>query len=507
MEGVLKQLRNTEKNRQQDHKLNYYLKWEKTGALATVLVQTDGKERKPDALEYKEVKKWKELTEAEEVYRAIIDFNTNHLLGSSGSPFATTPLVEEIGLVGGGEAVDQILNGTYHIGTALQGRKDANELQAFITALLLPKGNKGENRKKVCTTITREDFQGVFRKAREKTASYPGIHMGNYKAISMDNYLSEIHAQVLSWPFQYGFTYARWQRTLHAMLMKEDHPYIHRLRIIQLFETDFNAAIRILYCRRLIPHGDKYNLHNPQALGGRKGHVIHDLLEQLQVTAINSKVCRQPTTYCFNDQTGNFDQIRPNLTGIEAQRLGMPNKTTIFFAKTLTGVTHGIRTGHGISEETIDPTPEMGEIGQGVSNGPACNHVQTCPLIEPFEKLTHGVHMQDPTGEIELYQWVLSWIDDNTNTASHSPEATKEEILQSLRDNCQTWHHLACITGGELSIHKCVAYIVIWIYTHDNTRFHMSSVDETPGDVTLPADEDPQKSLKSRGKITGKQSV
>lgn len=41
--------------------------------------------------------------------------------------------------------------------------------------------------------------------------------------------------------------------------------------------------------------------------------------------------------------------------------------------------------------------------------------------------------MSEPTGAMEVVQWILSWVDGNTNTKSHSSEATTQKILQALR--------------------------------------------------------------------------
>ena len=62
------------------------------------------------------------------------------------------------------------------------------------------------------------------------------------------------------------------------MLQKKDLPYITKLRIIQLFEADFNTTLKIIYSRKLMQFGDKYHLNSDETYGARKGRNTHGAL-------------------------------------------------------------------------------------------------------------------------------------------------------------------------------------------------------------------------------------
>ena len=121
MESKLKQIRNVESSSKQHQKINWYMIPPRTGALSSILVpeegelkNSEGKYRTP--AEYRAIEDlsdWKEKTDAAEIYRVILDYNTNHLKSSSISPFAQSPLVDEIGILGNGAAVEVILEQTY----------------------------------------------------------------------------------------------------------------------------------------------------------------------------------------------------------------------------------------------------------------------------------------------------------------------------------------------------------------------------------------------------------
>jgi hypothetical protein len=55
--------------------------------------------------------------------------------------------------------------------------------------------------------ITPEEFVSTYSVASEQTSSSPsGRHIGHYKAILKDPVLVRLHSQMMSIPFQVGFT-------------------------------------------------------------------------------------------------------------------------------------------------------------------------------------------------------------------------------------------------------------------------------------------------------------
>ena len=87
-------------------------------------------------------------------------------------------------------------------------------------------------------------------KSAETSCGPSGLSMPHWKAAAEDDLLSEIHSMLITAPFQYGFSYDAWEVSLHCMLLKDKLPYWLRLRIIQLFEADFNVALNLILGRR-----------------------------------------------------------------------------------------------------------------------------------------------------------------------------------------------------------------------------------------------------------------
>lgn len=281
--------------------------------------------------------------------------------------------------------------------------------------------------------MRQEKFEKLFCETPERTSPSPsGLHIGQYKAIFSDPDLAQVETLAINIPFQYGFSYKRWQNSTHIMLKKEALPYIHQLRIIQLFEADFNASLKILYSHRMMPHGDKNNFSGEQAQGAQKGRTPQDLIINLQYTAINSAVTRTPISYCFNDQKGNFDKIRHNSNGVLQRRMGMSKEATLTTTKTLSHMKHKIRTAHGLSKGYISPSLEMVGSGQDSGHGSASNHVQSVPIINSLSQMTKGSFMIDPTGSRKNKQHAVGWIDNVTLKESSHPTITYRQMLISI---------------------------------------------------------------------------
>ena len=95
------------------------------------------------------------------------------------------------------------------------------------------------------------------------------------------------------------------------MIQKKRHRFAQKLRIIQLFEGDFNAGLKYLLHigRALIWHAHDNEIIDEEVYGSRKGKAGTEVLINLQLLADHSKTWKINTAVLFNDMTGCFDQI------------------------------------------------------------------------------------------------------------------------------------------------------------------------------------------------------
>lgn len=130
------------------------------------------------------------------------------------------------------------------------------EASAFIKALQYTVDSNGQLvTEKFEWKFGLDEYRQVFKHTCEETACGPsGLHMSFWKVALERDAIAEVHTFFIWAAFELGFLYDRWQMSWHCMLQKKKHPYYHKMRIIQLFEGDFNEGLKYLLGRQLMRH-------------------------------------------------------------------------------------------------------------------------------------------------------------------------------------------------------------------------------------------------------------
>ena len=118
----------------------------------------------------------------------------------------------------------------------------------------------GMEAKKISQPIKKQEFINYFKAKAEKTGSSPsGRHMGHYKSILDNEGLIQLHLIMMNIPLKCGFSCDRWKKSLSVMIEKDKgSPKITRLRIIQLFEADYNMILSTVFGKRMMRFAQKY---------------------------------------------------------------------------------------------------------------------------------------------------------------------------------------------------------------------------------------------------------
>jgi hypothetical protein len=135
------------------------------------------------------------------------------------------------------------LNDEKNLDVASKYDNVSEELNVFIRAMTRPRNSHGFVLPDFDWSFGVQEYKNTFRKTREATSCGPsGINMSFWKACAEDDNLAQVQSFFIEKAFQYGFSYPRWQVSWHCMLQKDSTPYLHRLRIIQLFEGNTSWA-------------------------------------------------------------------------------------------------------------------------------------------------------------------------------------------------------------------------------------------------------------------------
>jgi hypothetical protein len=209
---------------------------------------------------------FRKLTIPSEIEYYLMERNRRHFGQAHGTPFTIAPLADLINWQADTNAAELILKGEF-----------SNDELDDVTQLLLQHCEATTQLDSISTRLTLDEFIGKIRVWRESTSTSPSSrHLGHYKALikpitiacepwEQDTIeggrvaLLQAHLHIINYCLTHGYSLQRWQHVVNVMILKEagDH-WIHRLRVIHLFEADYNLILSVKW-RQQIYAADKQN--------------------------------------------------------------------------------------------------------------------------------------------------------------------------------------------------------------------------------------------------------
>jgi hypothetical protein len=125
-------------------------------------------------------------------------------------------------------------------------------LKEFLSSFFFPSHARKLEEKS--TKIMEDDVKSGFGRWKEASSTSPsGQHLGHYRAIIQHHILLECLTKFMAIAIERGISITRWQRSINVMLEKDPgQPQISRLRIIHLFEADFNFFLKVMWGSQLV---------------------------------------------------------------------------------------------------------------------------------------------------------------------------------------------------------------------------------------------------------------
>jgi len=242
----------------------------------------------------------RECTEKQELEAACLAEAGRRFTQAQHTPFLTEPLLSIFGETGlKKRAFRQVLDGTFRV------PDNCDRLtQRFLSAARRP-----PDVQEVAPRSTQEYLQG-WRKARESTSSsMSGIHFGHYIAGTFNPEILIINRTMADIPMKTGYSPERWKHGLNVLLEKVPGDVnIKKLRIILLFEADFNANNKWIG-RAVMRRAEDCALLAPEQYGSRnrKSAIIQCLNKCLFYDLLWFR--RQPAALCSNDAKSCYNRI------------------------------------------------------------------------------------------------------------------------------------------------------------------------------------------------------
>jgi hypothetical protein len=192
------------------------------------------------------------------------------------------------------------------------------------------------------------------------------------------SHLAEMHAQMTSLPFLYGFTCERWKKFIDCILEKSPGVVeIHTVRIIVLVEGQWNTALKHYYPRLLMSEAETTGIHGDQ-WGGRYGRTAPDLQLRKMMFWEYGRFARLTLGGNYGDLQSCYDRIMSFFSNIAARKKGMWKENCICRALTLLHSERHVKTATGVSKGYY--TNEAPELNQrkNLIEGEDCS-LQPCP--------------------------------------------------------------------------------------------------------------------------------
>ena len=399
------------------------------------------------------------VLESEAMEDHLLRYNRKWFRQASETPFGGGDLYDMTQFSGLTHEVDAILNGN-HVDD--MGIPMSIEMRTFLQQMQRP-----ANIADIETAISTDDYTYGIKGWKETTSTSPsGRHLGHYKAALGCPIVTALHVRMINLPILYGFAPERWCLSVTPLIEKEaGKPFLTRLRVIHLFEADYNLFLKIHYSR-IVKNATKANALNDQAHGSRPkrqtmdalflSRLAKDLIRQLKINGASMD----------NDATGCYDRIIVSLGLLAARRLGLPEDSARTQAEVLQHLRYAVKTVYGISEENYQGTilaPLFG-TGQGSAASPAVWLALSVVLLNAFDKLADdGFSFRDPWHEF-LAKWKVFAFVDDTSLGFVDPTHLQnvEQLTARIERSAQLWEKLLFISGGTLNLAKCFWSLQFW---------------------------------------------
>jgi hypothetical protein len=275
-------------------------------------------------------------------------------------------LLNHSGLTSVGE---EILNGHY----VNQERPPDSVLREFLTQLAIPDALREVP--PISIDISVDEYSKAIKRWKESTATSPsGRHLGFYKVTLGLGQITQDMCEMLNIVIRVGIVPARWCKAISVLLEKDPgQPNINRLRVIHLFEADYNLFLKVLWAQRLVKQGEENAQFGEAQQGSRAGRTANDAVLLKRLSYDLSRITKTNLATFDNDAKSCYDRVVNSVAMLASKRMGMPDSAITTHAGVLREMKYVVKTAFGISNLHIksSPTSTLFGTGQGSGASPA----------------------------------------------------------------------------------------------------------------------------------------
>ncbi|KAI2488890.1 hypothetical protein MHU86_25944 [Fragilaria crotonensis] len=451
---------------------------------------------------------WETVIDRTDIERQLLNYNRETFRAAAASPCGQGLIYNAITFTGLSTEATKVLQGM----VPPEWYGDDQVLKEFLASFTIP--HHIANVEPIDITISEEDVRRGFRGWRESTTTSPsGRHLGHYKALIQDSQCLTCLTQFLNIALFHGLALPRWCKATNILLEKDPgRPCINRLRIIHLFEADFNFLLKLLWGSRLVRRALQYDLLHHGQFGSVPRKTTMDPIMLTQLTSDLSRILKINMARFDNDASACYDRIIVAFGMLAARRCGMPENAIHTHSSALQLMRYAVKTVYGVSVDTYqgsESEPLFG-TGQGSGASPAVWLSLVVLLLNTLDKLVPDrITFESPTRHMHHSRLVDAFVDDTyLGVNDFLSELTMEQLVERLQHIAGTWERLLAISGGALNLKKCSWYAMYWDWKQGRPKLRSIQPDDptihlTTSFSSLPAQEIPRMSLDVSSRVLG----
>jgi hypothetical protein len=433
---------------------------------------------------------WETIVDREEIDRHLLQYNRDSFRAASASPCGHGIIHDALTFSSLSPASEALLAGT--VPDEWVGQD--NYLREFLASFAIPTQVRSHG--DINSEITGEDVLRGFRGWKERTSTSPsGRHLGHYKALIEHPLLLDCFVKFMNIVVLRGIAVPRWCHATNVMIEKDvGKPRIHRLRIIHLFEADYNFFLKLQWGHRLVRQAASLDLlHNSQH-GSIPRRTAMDPIMLTQLTSDLCRILKHDLARFDNDASACYDRIIVALGMLAARRCGMPRNAIRLHADALQFMKYTVKTMYGISDSTYQGTPfaPLFGTGQGSGASPAVWLTLVVLLLHTFDRIIpHRMNFVPISGARTHSRSSDAFVDDTSVGFTSRDDTSYSVLISRLQEVAQTWEKLLSLSGGKLNLNKCSWYVLRWEWKNGRPILRKiqsedSTVALTQGDDSTP---------------------
>ena len=419
------------------------------------------------------------FTDPDEINTKIITRNQRHFSQAEGTPFAAPTLRDLFGQFGTNDTSQRLLDGQLDI---------ASLPVSAATKAILYQLRRTAPPNSLSAHLTADDLRAGYKVWRESTATSPsGRHLGHDKVLfcyepdqepdedeapRLSTRMFHIKASLINLATYSGHVLERW-KTVHTLMFEKvtGWPYIEKLRVIHLLESDFNLMVGILFSRRTMQAAEAIGALGQGNAGSRKDRSAEEVHLLKHVLYGITRITQTNAASFDNDAKSCFDRIVPLLVSLICQRYGMEAKACELLLKVWYHSRYHARTQHGVSESSFGGPTTHG-TGQGGKGSANFWSLISATIEACMPQKTSGFQARDPYNDHAVQLILTAFVDDASHWINRFTEALQGNyglpaMIHDTQQAAQWWEQLLYVTGGKLELPKCFYYMIHWQFNNE----------------------------------------